>query len=124
VIHEAVVQVMRAGRDEVTGAHLVAALWNEPDSFAVHFLERAGLTRLALLRQISHGSPAAPGDADDADDEDDEEEGRPAGDALERFTVPLHRRAAEGRIDPLIGREAEVGRAIHILGRRRKNNPL
>ncbi|HEV2148317.1 MAG TPA: ATP-dependent Clp protease ATP-binding subunit ClpA [Longimicrobiaceae bacterium] len=126
VVQQAALQVLRAGKDEVAGPHVVVAMWDEPDSYAVHFLEEAGLTRLALLRAVSHGgvddepvrAPAGP-----AAEEDGEEEAPPGG-ALARFTVPLSRLAAEGRIDPLIGREREVARTVHILSRRRKNNPL
>jgi ATP-dependent Clp protease ATP-binding subunit ClpA len=127
VVREAVLQVLRSAREEVTGAHVLAALWGEADSFAVHFLEEAGVARVDVLRQISHPSgerpqparprvPAGEGEGDG---------GRTApGEALERFTIALGRLAAEGRIDPLIGRERELGRAMHVLARRRKNNPL
>jgi ATP-dependent Clp protease ATP-binding subunit ClpA len=133
VLREAVMQVVRAGREEVSGPHIVAAMWDEPESFATHFLEEAGLTRLALLRDLSHGgtaeSAAARGMGAAAADPDrmesgGDEGGGQVGDALARFTVPLSRLAAEGRLDPLIGREAEISRAIHVLSRRRKNNPV
>jgi ATP-dependent Clp protease ATP-binding subunit ClpA len=125
VVQQAALQVLRAGKDEVAGAHVVVAMWDEPDSYAVHFMEEAGLTRLALLRSVSHGDadgePVRAPAGGVPDEEGGEEE--PKG-ALARFTVPLARLAAEGRIDPLIGREREVSRAVHILSRRRKNNPL
>jgi ATP-dependent Clp protease ATP-binding subunit ClpA len=132
VVQEAALQVLRSGRSEVTGGHVLVALYGQEDSFAVHFLEDAGVTRLAMTRAVAHGGQGRPatGVARPAtvpaggglDDEDDE---RPeAGDALSRFTVELTRQAAEGKLDPLIGREKEIGRAIHVLARRRKNNPL
>jgi ATP-dependent Clp protease ATP-binding subunit ClpA len=131
VVQEAVLQVMRAGRSEVTGLHVVASLWNEPDAFAVFFLEEHGLTRLALLRFLSHGLGRGEGVAAERagarrlEEEGEEEPDRGGeGSALARFTLPLHRLAEEGRLDPLIGREHEIGRAIQILSRRRKNNPL
>jgi ATP-dependent Clp protease ATP-binding subunit ClpA len=129
VVREAVLQVVRAGKDEVTPLHVVASLWNEPDAFAVHFLEQEGLTRLALLRYLSHGIGAESGDAPPASasvpaGEEAEEGGVAEGSALERFTVALHQMAAEERLDPLIGREREISRAVHVLSRRRKNNPL
>ncbi|HEX2094486.1 MAG TPA: Clp protease N-terminal domain-containing protein, partial [Longimicrobiaceae bacterium] len=126
VVQQAALQVLRAGRDEVSGAHVVIALWDEPDSFAVHFLEEAGLTRLALMRSVSHGAAdRAPVPVPAGKDPEAEEDGEePVEGALARFTVPLTRLAAEGRIDPLIGREREVERTVHILSRRRKNNPL
>jgi ATP-dependent Clp protease ATP-binding subunit ClpA len=126
VVQEAALQVLRSGREEVTGASVLAALWGEPDSFAVHFLEDAGVARVDVLRQMSHGGEAAPERRTvPAGGEDDEGGEAPAaGSALERFTVSLNRQAAAGRIDPLIGRERELARAMHVLARRRKNNPL
>jgi ATP-dependent Clp protease ATP-binding subunit ClpA len=134
VVQEAALQVLRSGRDEVTGAHVLIAMWDEADAFAVHFMEEEGLSRLSMMRAASHppGKPStgitrrvevgADGEAVDGDEDDDE--GTPPGEALQRFTVLLNRLAAEGRVDPLIGREKEIGRAIHVLARRRKNNPL
>jgi ATP-dependent Clp protease ATP-binding subunit ClpA len=131
VMREAILQVVRAERDAVTGLHVIAALWNEPDSFATHFLEDAGLTRIALLRHIAHGRGAAQpagidSEAADAEDRDELDPETVAQDksALARFTLPLSRMAAEGKLDPLIGRDAEIRRAIHVLSRRRKNNPV
>ncbi len=123
VVQQAALQVLRAGKDEVSGAHVVIAMWDEPDSFAVHFLEEAGATRLGLMRAASHGPEDEPAPGPAGEDEE-EGAGEAVGGALARFTVPLARLAAEGRIDPLIGRDREVERAIHILSRRRKNNPL
>jgi ATP-dependent Clp protease ATP-binding subunit ClpA len=135
VVQSAVLQVLRAGREEVSALHVVAALWGEPESHAVFLLERAGLSRLAVLRHLSHGTTAGalvPAPRPPRADEEDAEsipagggpETSPVGDALARFTTELVARAAAGRIDPLVGRDAEVARAIHILSRRRKNNPL
>ena len=133
VVQEAALQVLRSGRDEVTGAHVLVAMWDEEDSFALHFLEEEGVTKLATMRAASHPPErAATGvtrrvdvgaDGDPLDDEDDGGEGE-AGEALERFTVSLNRLAAAGKLDPLIGRDREIGRAVHVLARRRKNNPL
>jgi len=130
VVQEAALQVLRSGREEVTGSHVLAALFGEEDAFAVHFMEEEGLDRLAVLRALSHG-PGRPSTGvtrvevpAGAEAEEDEEERRAPGEALERFTTDLTRLAAEGRLDPLIGREKEIGRAIHVLARRRKNNPL
>jgi len=132
VVQEAALQALRSGREQVTGGHVLVALYDQEDSFAVHFLEDAGVDRLAMTRAVSHGAErrASTGvvrrvevpAGDEGVDEDDE---RPqTGDALARFTSELTRLAAEGRLDPLIGREKEIGRAIHVLARRRKNNPL
>ncbi len=137
VVQNAVLQVLHASREEVTGLHVVIALWSEPESFAIEFLVNQGVTRLKLMMQLSHGGEEEPSaraprgvgqpfdDAEEAfalDDADDVVLN--IGGALERFAVCLNHRAAEGRIDPLIGRERELTRAIHVLSRRRKNNPL
>jgi ATP-dependent Clp protease ATP-binding subunit ClpA len=140
VVQAAVLQVLRAGKEEVSGSHVLIAMWDEPDSFAVQLLEQSGLTRLAIVEYVAHGSvsagtsltrrePAewtAPAEADAPDGEvdDDHDEAAAPGGALRRFTVELVTLAREGRLDPLVGREREVARAIHILARRRKNNPL
>ncbi|HEX5727393.1 MAG TPA: AAA family ATPase [Longimicrobiaceae bacterium] len=134
VVQQAALQVLHAGRDEVTGAHVLIAFWDEPDAFAVHFLEEAGATRLGLMQHVSHegprGStgvvrrPAEVGAGAEAGYGDEEGEPGFREGALARFTVHLNRLAAEGRLDPLIGRDQEIGRAIHVLARRRKNNPL
>jgi ATP-dependent Clp protease ATP-binding subunit ClpA len=132
VVRAAVVQVLRAGKSQVSGLHIVAAMWDEPETFATHFLEESGITRLAVLRYLAHGrSDRDPLDGRPVEarpDEHDEHEtsaaDRPAGDALSRFTTALHRLAAEGRLDPLVGREREIARAMQILSRRRKNNPV
>ncbi|HET7233717.1 MAG TPA: AAA family ATPase, partial [Longimicrobium sp.] len=133
VVQEAALQALRSGRDQVTGGHVLVALYDQEDSFAVHFLEDAGVGRLAMTRAVAHGAErrASTGvvrrvevpAGDEGVDLDDDERPEP-GDALSRFTVDLTRQAAEGKLDPLIGREKEIGRAIHVLARRRKNNPL
>ncbi|HEX8243902.1 MAG TPA: Clp protease N-terminal domain-containing protein, partial [Longimicrobium sp.] len=130
VVQDAALQVLRSGREEVTGAHVLVALFAEDDSFAVHFLQEEGVDRLAMMRAAAHG-PGRPSTGVTrrvevgADGEAAVEDEKPAlGDALQRFTVDLTRLAAEGKLDPLIGREKEIGRAIHVLARRRKNNPL
>ena len=122
-VQQAALQALRSGRDEVTGAHVLVAMWDEADSFAVHFLQEAGADRMELMRRASSTADAPPASVPAGVDAD--EEGTPEpGDALARFAVNLNRQAAEGRVDPLIGRDRELGRAIHVLARRRKNNPL
>jgi ATP-dependent Clp protease ATP-binding subunit ClpA len=131
VVQEAALQVLRSGREEVTGAHVLVALYGEDESFAVHFLQEEGVDRLAMMRAAAHG-PGRPSTGvtrrievgADGEAEEEEDEEQPRGDALERFTIELTALAAEGKLDPLIGREKEIGRAIHVLARRRKNNPL
>ena len=129
VVQDAALQVLRSGRDEVTGAHVLAALFGEDDAFAAHFLQQEGIDQLKLLRAVAHGggrpsTGVARVEVPAGAEADEDEERRKPGDALARFTQDLTALAAEGRLDPLIGREKEIGRAIHILARRRKNNPL
>jgi ATP-dependent Clp protease ATP-binding subunit ClpA len=121
--------------DEVSGLHIVAAMFREPDNFAVYLLERSGLTRLNLISFISHGVEADDS-YDDADSDEErafsfeggDEEGASDEDAkkdpLKAFTTNLNEKAEDGRIDPLIGRALEMERTVHVLARRRKNNPL
>ncbi len=128
VVQEATLHCMRSGRDAVTGPHVLVALWDEPDSFAVHFLEAEGVSRLEMMRRASDGGghdlvpTAGPREAPSGDVE--EGEAAQEGGALARFTVHLNSMAAAGRLDPLIGRDREISRAVHVLARRRKNNPL
>ncbi|MBI4864737.1 MAG: ATP-dependent Clp protease ATP-binding subunit ClpA [Candidatus Riflebacteria bacterium] len=130
-IQMAAVQLSSAGRSEVRGPHVVVAMFDEDDSHAAHFLQQQGVTRLDLVSFISHGVSKVEGDEAPAgpapDDDDDEAEApRPGAkrDPLEAFCVDLNAKAAKGEIDPLIGRRPEILRAIQILARRRKNNPL
>jgi ATP-dependent Clp protease ATP-binding subunit ClpA len=122
-VQQAALQALRSGRDEVTGAHVLVAMWDEADSFAVHFLQEAGADRMELMRRASAAMDTPPASVPAGADEDDESKAG-EGDALARFAVNLNRQAADGRVDPLIGRDRELGRAIHVLARRRKNNPL
>ncbi|MFL6195512.1 MAG: ATP-dependent Clp protease ATP-binding subunit ClpA [Thermoanaerobaculia bacterium] len=126
-----------SGRDEVTGPDVLVALFDEADSYAVQVLESEGVTRLDVVSFIAHGvsriqpryfsSDSLP--ASEEDDEEDDEDGigrggAPAGDPLKAFTQDLTLLARRGGIDPLIGRDKEVQRTLHILQRRRKNNPI
>lgn len=128
VIQRAILQVQSAGKKEVTGAHVLVAIFGEKDSHALHFLTQQGITRLDVVNYISHGitktpqENAAPGRAASAGQEQ-EADSSPAS-ALEAYTVNLNAQALAGRIDPLIGREKELERVIQTLCRRRKNNPL
>jgi ATP-dependent Clp protease ATP-binding subunit ClpA len=130
VIQNAVNHILGAGRSEVQGPHVLIAMYGERDCHAVHFLKEEGITRLDLLTAVSHGASkllpgAAPGDGGAADGMADEPgaEG-PAKDPLAVYAVNLNERARRGEIDPLVGRHKEVERALHVLARRRKNNPL
>ena len=127
VLARAQAHVEGARKEELEGADLLVAMFYETDSFAVHFLEEEGVTRLDLVTYLAHGvskiQPTFPGAAIPAgEDAAEAEEGRSEG--LEAFTQDLTDLAARGLIDPLIGREKEIRRTLHILQRRRKNNPL
>ncbi|HEX8320280.1 AAA family ATPase [Longimicrobium sp.] len=122
VVQEAVLQVYRSGRDEVAGAHVLVAMFDEDDSFAVHFLAEQGVDKLSLMRTASAGT--APDGNHTVPAGVDGDEAEPAREALARFATSLNRQAADGRLDPVIGRDKEITRAIHVLARRRKNNPL
>ena len=130
VVQRAVLHVQNSGRDEVTGANVLVALFTERESHAVYFLQAQNMTRLDAVSYISHGIAKRPGMTQQksvrgADDDDEPEKGAKQGNgALENYCVNLNEKAKAGRIDPLIGREAEVERTIQILCRRQKNNPL
>ena len=122
------VQSTASGKQEVTGANVLVAIFGEKDSHAVYFLHQQGVTRLDAVNFIAHGvrkdeadaeSGEAAAGADGAAAEKNEKQT-----PLEQYTVNLNQQAREGRIDPLIGREHELERTIQILCRRRKNNPL
>ncbi|KQP40597.1 ATP-dependent Clp protease ATP-binding subunit ClpA [Methylobacterium sp. Leaf104] len=138
VIQRAVIHVQSSGREEVTGANVLVAIFAERESHAAYFLQEQDMTRYDAVNYISHGIAKRPGASEakpvrGADEESaserpsgDEGEGRTKkkGDALDAYCVNLNKKARDGRIDPLIGREAEVQRTIQILCRRQKNNPL
>ncbi|MBF0144198.1 MAG: ATP-dependent Clp protease ATP-binding subunit ClpA [Magnetococcales bacterium] len=134
VIQRAVYQVQSAGRNLVTGAYVLAAIFGEKDSHAVFFLERQNISRLDVQSAISHGfAEERPegrregvGEGEGGAEGEGKAPGRaqPKADPLEQFTVDLNALARQGRIDPLIGREEEITRSFQVLCRRRKNNPL
>jgi len=129
VLQRAFFHVQASGKNEVTAANVLVALFSEKDSHAVYFLGKQGIHRLDVVSYISHGISKLPGESGESDfsatlGEEGEEESAPSGDVLERFAVNLNQKAREGKIDPLIGREHELERTVHVLCRRRKNNPL
>jgi ATP-dependent Clp protease ATP-binding subunit ClpA len=130
VVQRAVIHVQSSGREEVTGANVLVALFSERESHAVFFLQMHEMSRLDAVNYISHGIAKVPGFSEERTvegaDEDAEGENvvRKGSEALDAYCVNLNAKAAQGRIDPLIGREKEVDRTIQILCRRNKNNPL
>ncbi|QDD63871.1 ATP-dependent Clp protease ATP-binding subunit ClpA [Herbaspirillum seropedicae] len=129
VIQRAIMHVQSAsnGKKEVTGANVLVAIFGEKDSHAVYYLHQQGVTRLDVVNFISHGvrkdQQADPQKAPEGA-EDVQAEGQQKESPLDQFTQNLNKAAAEGKIDPLIGRDSEVERVIQTLCRRRKNNPL
>ncbi len=130
VVQRAAIHVQSSGREEVTGANVVVALFSERESHAVYFLQLQDMTRLDAVNYISHGIAKAPGRGQSRPvhgaDEDSKNENvvKKGQEALSAYCVNLNRKAAQGKIDPLIGREPEIERTIQILCRRSKNNPL
>ena len=130
VIQRAVIHVQSSGREEVTGANVLVALFSERESHAVYFLQLQEMSRLDVVNYISHGIAKIAGEhrartVHGMDEEASEEKVVLKEDeALDAYCVNLNVKAEEGRIDPLIGRQAEIERTIQILCRRNKNNPL
>ncbi|NOU07988.1 MAG: AAA family ATPase, partial [Hyphomicrobiaceae bacterium] len=134
VIHRAVVHVQSSGREEVTGANVLVAIFAERESHAAFFLQEQEMTRFDAVQYISHGIAKRPGmseprvargsEEESAPQEPREEKKSGQQDALSTYCVNLNKKANDGKIDPLIGREQEVMRTIQVLCRRQKNNPL
>src|SRR6266481_5723546 len=130
VIQRAAAHVQSAGKDEILGRNVLVAIFREPDSHAAYLLEQQGITRLDVVSYISHGvskiadDSAAVTEGDESEADEDEDEPRPRKDPLASSAVDLVARAAAGKIDPLIGRDAELARTARVLCRRRKNNPV
>jgi ATP-dependent Clp protease ATP-binding subunit ClpA len=140
VVQRAAIHVQSSGRDEVSGANVLVALFSERESHAVYFLQLQDMTRLDAVNFISHGIAKAPGRSaqrpvagsntptpEGTPPEQDREEKpnrRGNQDALTNYCVNLNKKAMAGKIDPLIGRDLEIERTIQILCRRTKNNPL
>ena len=130
VLQRAAIHVQSSGREEVTGANVLVAVFSERESNAVYFLQQQEMTRLDAVNYISHGIAKVPGHDDGSvvsgleDQEDGEYTVKKGKEALSAYCIDLNQKAKEGFIDPLIGREHEVDRTIQILARRQKNNPL
>ena len=129
VIQRALIHVQSSGREEVTGANVLVAVFSERESHAVYYLQKQDMTRLDAVSYISHGVAKVAGMSEtrtaqgtqEAADEGRSEQGD---EALKSYCVNLNEKAENGKIDPLIGRRSEIDRTIQILCRRSKNNPL
>ncbi len=131
VLQRAAIHVQSSGREEVTGANVLVAMFAERESHAVYFLQEQDMTRFDAVNYISHGIAKAPGRSEtrrvqgaEEEERSNEKQQKRGHDALDAYCVNLNKKAKNGKIDPLIGREAEVDRTIQILCRRSKNNPL
>ncbi len=128
VIQRAVIHVQSSGRDDVTGANVLVAIFSERESHAAYFLQQQEMTRYDAVNFIAHGIAKKPGASEPRPTKGAEEEEKPAvktgGEALEAYCVNLNEKARQGKVDPLIGRSHEVDRCIQILCRRTKINPL
>ncbi|MFN3233636.1 MAG: ATP-dependent Clp protease ATP-binding subunit ClpA [Alphaproteobacteria bacterium] len=127
-VQRAIIHVQSSGREEVTGANVLVAIYSERESHAAYFLQEQDMTRLDAVNYISHGIAKTGGKAEthapQGVEQDTEAAPASAGEALDTYCINLNQKAADGKIDPLIGRQAEVERVIQILCRRSKNNPL
>ena len=121
VIQRAVFHVQSSGKTEVKGSNVLVAIFSEKESQSVFLLEQLGLTRLDAVSYLSHGKTE---NADSIIDENGDSNDPDSNNALEQYATNLNKEALEGRIDPLIGRSAEIERVVQILARRSKNNPL
>ncbi|MBB4301523.1 ATP-dependent Clp protease ATP-binding subunit ClpA [Rhodobium orientis] len=133
VIQRAVIHVQSSGREEVTGANVLVAIFAERESHAAFFLQEQDMTRYDAVNYISHGIAKRHGTAEQSPDNDVEDDAatvegnntsKKKNDALEAYCINLNEKAENGKIDPLIGRDLEIQRTIQVLCRRQKNNPL
>lgn len=132
VLEYSVRQAQGAGKYEIDGGNVLAALYQESHSHAAYLLKKQGVTRLDVLNYISHGvskindstEPTSHTSSNSENDDDDDDRSSSLDKPLESFTTNLVAKAAKGLIDPLIGRDAELTRTIQVLCRRRKNNPV
>jgi ATP-dependent Clp protease ATP-binding subunit ClpA len=128
VIQRAVIHVQSSGREEVTGANVLVAIFSERESHAAYFLQEQDMTRYDAVNYIAHGIAKKAGASEakpvKGSDDEDKPPVKTGGEALEAYCINLNEKAKQGKVDPLIGRMQEVERCIQILCRRTKNNPL
>ncbi len=130
VLQRAAIHVQSSGREEVTGANVLVAMFSERESHAIFFLQGQEMSRLDAVNYISHGIAKVQGEQQERtvhgadDDAGSEKVVRKGHEALDAYCVHLNKKALDGKIDPLIGRQAEIERTIQVLCRRTKNNPL
>merc|ERR1711965_1166474 len=129
VVQRAVIHTQSSGRNEATGANILVAMFSERDCYAVYLLQKQDMKRLDAVSFMSHGLAKDPNyskssSPSGAEGDIEETENKKSEKALDKYAVNLNEKAAEGKIDPLIGRQSELDRTIQVLCRRTKNNPL
>ncbi len=131
LLQRAVIQVQSAGKDLVTTGNVLVAIFNEKDSHAVYFMEAQGVTQFDVINYLSHGVSKGASPDETPEKEDTDIDGLPKDGSkqgkqspLKAYCVNLNERAKQGKMDPLVGREDVIERAIQVLARRTKNNPL
>ncbi|MFT5082571.1 MAG: ATP-dependent Clp protease ATP-binding subunit ClpA [Lentisphaeria bacterium] len=131
VLQRAVFHVQSSGKNEVTGANVLVAIFSEQESQAVYYLKKQSVARIDVVNFITHGISKVSGSASHSEQNEQHEEDQALGtgegaqqNPLDSFSTNLNEQAVLGRIDPLVGRDSEVERVIQVLARRRKNNPL
>ncbi len=130
VLQRAAIHVVSTDQDMIKGAAVLVQMFHEEESYAIYLLQKEGITPFALKRFVSHGirpdglTEGERQEGEEPESDDEEADGDLRGDALAQFTTDLNEEAAQGRIDPLIGRKNELERTMQVLGRRRKNNPI
>ena len=127
VIQRAVIHVQSAGKDEANATNVLVAIFSERESHAVYFLQKQNINRLDVVNYLSHGiekESKFESDTDLIEESNSENEPKKSNEVIEKFCVDLNKKAIEGKIDPIIGRDKEISRTIHVLARRNKNNPI
>jgi ATP-dependent Clp protease ATP-binding subunit ClpA len=128
LLQRAAIQVQSAGKKEVSTGYLLVAMFNERQSHAVYFLEKAGVSQFDVVNYISHGASPnkglTPGPGPGIGVDPDAAGAKPAGNPLDAFTVNLNEKVKAGKADPLIGRDDVLERCVQVLARRTKNNPI
>ena len=127
VIQRAVIHVQSSGKEEANAANVLVAIFSERESHAVYFLQQENLNRLDVVNYLSHGIEKE-NEKNDFDqmlnDYPEENQQKKSNEIIKKFCVDLNKKALSGKIDPIIGRESEINRTIHVLARRNKNNPI
>ena len=127
VIQRAVIHVQSSGKEEANAANVLVAIFSERESHAVYFLQQENLNRLDVVNYLSHGIERETEEESFVTDDNDypsDNEPKKKNEAIEKYCENLNKKALQGLIDPIIGREKEINRTIHVLARRNKNNPI